>query len=151
MSAGTRLGIVLATSTFVFVTVQAIGCADDPPPPEYAGQSCAQPAECYSNLDAGALKGEVQCLTRVQDGYCTHLCQTDADCCAVPGECPGGRTQVCAPFESTGQMMCFLSCESADVSAAGVPEGEYCQRFAHPAFNCRSSGGGKDNRKVCVP
>ena len=145
-------GAALAMTTVIFVLVPLAACGDDDPPPaENAGQSCAAPAECYPNVEAGALRGEVQCLTRVTGGYCTHLCQTDADCCAVPGECSGGRAQVCSPFESTGQMMCFLSCEGADTSAAGVPEGEYCQRFAHPAFGCRSSGGGKANRKVCVP
>ena len=28
---------------------------------------------------------------------------------------------------------------------------EFCQREAHPDFICRSSGGGSNNRKVCVP
>jgi hypothetical protein len=27
----------------------------------------------------------------------------------------------------------------------------FCQEEAHPAFACRSSGGGSSNRKVCVP
>src|SRR5947209_5988977 len=79
---------------------------------EQTGQACKVATDCYPGLEAGALKGEVQCLDRVANGYCTHLCQTDADCCAVSGECKTGFKQVCGPFESTGQMMCFLSCEA---------------------------------------
>lgn len=128
---------------------------------ELVGQSCKAPTDCYPGLDGGAVKGAVQCLTRVTNGYCTHLCATDADCCAVPGECKTGFKQVCAPFESTGQMMCFLSCEGADLHAApdagadsGAPvldETVYCQTYASTEFICRSTGGGKNNRKVCVP
>jgi hypothetical protein len=113
------------------------------------GSSCSAPANCYPGVDGGALKGEIQCLTRVPGGYCTHLCQTDADCCAVPGECPGGFREVCSPFESTGQMMCFLACENSDVN--NLDANEYCHQNANGAFNCRSSGGGAQNRKVCVP
>ena len=60
---------------------------------ENAGSSCAAPTDCYPNVDGGALNGAVQCLTRVPGGYCTHLCQSDADCCAVPGECVGNFRQ----------------------------------------------------------
>jgi hypothetical protein len=123
---------------------------------ENTGQSCMTIADCYPDLvEGGALKGAVQCLDRVTGGYCTHLCQADTDCCAVMGECKSGFKQVCAPFESTGMMMCFLSCEQADLHAS--PDGGvlddtgYCQAYASPEFTCRSTGGGKDNRKVCVP
>lgn len=129
--------------------------------PENTGKSCAGPVDCYPGIDAGALQGEVQCLDRVTGGYCTHLCKTDADCCAVPGECDTNLRQVCAPFESTGLMMCFLSCEEEDVEKApdaGVVAdgGElddtiFCQTYASSSFKCRSSGGGSKNRKVCVP
>jgi hypothetical protein len=142
-----------------------------PPPdaragnPENTGQSCQRPADCYPALDAGSLEGEVQCLDRVTGGYCTHLCKTDADCCAVPGECKYGLKQVCSPFESTGQMMCFLSCEEEDIERAldggvradsGADGGElddttFCTTYATTGFRCRSSGGGSKNRKVCVP
>lgn len=135
---------------------------------EQAGQACSAPADCYPSVDGGRLKGEVQCLDRVSGGYCTHLCTTDADCCAVPGECKTGIKQVCAPFESTGQYMCFLSCEDADVQTgitANAPDGgydggatdagtvadAYCQSYAAASASCRSTGGGKDNRKVCIP
>lgn len=130
-------------------------------PPENAGQSCKVAADCFVGLDGGAIHGEIQCLDRVTGGYCTHLCKTDADCCAVPGECRSGLRQVCSPFESTGQMMCLLACEKEDVATAsdagadagdgGVDESTYCAAHASTAFDCRSSGGGSKNRKVCVP
>ena len=85
-------------------------------------------------------------------GYCTHHCTQDSDCCAVAGECPGSRAQVCGPFESTGEMYCFLSCEKEDLDAAQFDDGDtYCQRYVSAAFHCRSTGGGSENRKVCVP
>jgi hypothetical protein len=95
----------------------------------------------------------------VTNGYCTHLCTTDADCCAVEGECRTGLKQVCAPFESTGEKYCFLSCESADIAAAndagatdaGTDEQNYCHKNISTEFTCRSTGGGAANRKVCLP
>ena len=124
--------------------------------PEQTGAVCTAPTDCFKNVEAGALKGEPQCLDRVRGGYCTHLCAADTDCCAVPGECVTDLKQVCSPFESTGQKMCFLSCEDADVRAvdggpAPADEQEFCQRSAGWDFICRSSGGGSQNRKVCVP
>jgi hypothetical protein len=121
-------------------------------------------SECFSDLQAGAgggLQGEALCLDRVPGGYCTHTCQADDECCAATGECTGNHAEVCSPFESTGMKMCFLTCEAADLAATGAAgaagaaavtdEQEYCQRFASSSFICRSSGGGKANRKVCVP
>jgi hypothetical protein len=127
---------------------------------EQAGQSCAAASECYPDVpDGGGIKGTVMCLTQVSGGYCTHTCAADTDCCAVQGECRGGFPQVCSPFTSTGQQMCFLSCEDADIQRAiasgqlpaGGDASAYCQTFASAAFGCRSSGGGSKNRKVCVP
>lgn len=144
----------------VFAAVSALiaACSDNnsnAPPVENAGSSCTAAAQCYPNLDAGALKGAVQCLTKVTGGYCTHLCTTDSDCCAVPGECSHNFRQVCAPFESTGQMMCFLSCEAADITAEDPAYSSndtgFCQAYANAAFGCRSTGGGAKNRKVCLP
>lgn len=123
---------------------------------ESTGQSCAAPSECYPAIDGAALAGEAVCLDRVSGGYCTHLCKVDTDCCAVPGECKTGIAQVCSPFESTGQNMCFLSCEAADLrpapdGGAVLDEATYCTTYAGRDFKCRSSGGGNKNRKVCVP
>ena len=143
---------VAGVAIVVTLVLAPTACSDDNQntgPVENAGSACAAPSECYIGIEAGALKGEVQCLNRVPGGYCTHLCQTDADCCAVPGECRGGFRQVCSPFESTGQMMCFLACEASDVGS--IEANDFCHQNANGAFNCRSSGGGAKNRKVCVP
>ncbi len=139
------------------------GCSsdDDPPSgpatgpvrPDNTGTVCTTPTDCYPGVDHTLIAGEVQCLDRVDDGYCTHICQTDEDCCAANGECKTELNQVCSPFESTGPKMCFLSCEREHVQAwtGGGDEMEYCQRLVSPDFVCRSSGGGAQNRKVCVP
>lgn len=120
--------------------------------PDQVGSACMSPADCYPNVDHAELAGQVECLDRVPDGYCTHQCDVDEDCCAIEGECATTLPQVCAPFESTGLRMCFLSCEPADVSAAGSADDQaFCQEFVSPWFICRSSGGGGGNRKVCVP
>jgi hypothetical protein len=139
---------------------------------EQTGQECKVPSDCYPGVDggadSGALKGEVICLDKVTNGYCTHLCTQDTDCCAVPGECKTGLVQVCGPFTSTGMNQCFLSCEDKDITAAiaaqsanggydggtvdgGSREDAYCKAYASAAFGCRSTGGGKTNRKVCLP
>ncbi len=116
---------------------------------EAAGMPCTAASECYPGVDTTKIQGEVLCLDKVPGGYCTHLCQTDEDCCAAQGECATSHPQVCAPFESTGQMMCFLSCESD--ALGGVDETTYCHDFAGETFGCRSTGGGAKNRKICSP
>jgi hypothetical protein len=113
------------------------------------GSSCESPDECFPDVADGGLVGDPICLDRVEGGYCTHTCTADTDCCAAEGECPNDLDQVCAPFESAGEYYCFLSCE---VLPDGYEDSNaYCQEFAHPDFICRSTGGGSDNRKVCVP
>ncbi|MCC6337832.1 MAG: hypothetical protein IT380_28035 [Myxococcales bacterium] len=118
------------------------------------GTKCTSASQCYPGLDAGALSGPAVCLDKAPEGYCTHECATDADCCALPGECQPGFKQVCSPFESTGKNYCFLSCETADIAAsdAGITDANaYCARFSAQSFTCRSTGGGSANRKVCFP
>ena len=130
-------------------------CEDDErfvdPGPAYlddrTGESCVGPDECYADLVASELAGEVQCLDRVDGGYCTHLCEDDDDCCAVEGECEPGDVHVCGPFEDTNMRMCFISCEERDIDGDA---GAHCRSF-HPDFICRSTGGGAANRRVCVP
>jgi hypothetical protein len=116
------------------------------PPVEQTGLLCQSVAQCYPSIDAAALIGTVACMNPPSDGYCTHECVTDADCCAIPGECTTGHPQVCSPFESNGATFCMLSCEvdSGDPTA-------YCQTWASRSFVCASSGGGSANRKVCKP
>ncbi|MCA9648831.1 MAG: hypothetical protein KC501_02930 [Myxococcales bacterium] len=128
------------------------GSGDTNGSPDQAGSVCMVPDDCYPDVDHGDLAGTVQCLERVSEGYCTHLCGSDADCCAAEGECVSDLPQVCSPFESTGMMMCFLSCEPEDVASTdAADEQAFCQHEVGPAFICRSSGGGSNNRKVCVP
>jgi hypothetical protein len=137
---------------FALALVASWACGDgdgDESSPDQAGDACHEPADCYEEVDHADLRGEVQCLDRVPDGYCTHLCETDDDCCAVDGECETGLHQVCAPFESTGMRMCFLACEDADVEDADADD--YCHEHVGDAFGCRSTGGGSENRKVCTP
>lgn len=144
-------GFILSASCCVAL-ISGCGDDDDDRPAEEAGTSCASADQCYPMVEGDLTGGEAVCMDRVPGGYCTHFCSSDADCCAVEGECRTNLSQVCAPFESTGMMFCFLSCETADVEAAGVgDESEYCHRFAHSSFSCRSTGGGSENRKVCVP
>jgi hypothetical protein len=69
----------------------------------------------------------------------------------VAGECSDGRPQLCGPFESTGQQYCFLSCEAAVVTASGLSDAMFCATYAAADFNCRSTGGGSQNRKICAP
>jgi hypothetical protein len=124
----------------------ATGCAEDDGI-DNVGAACEAPGECFPEVEVREeIQGEIVCLGDVPGGYCTHLCQTDDDCCAVEGECENGLPQVCAPFQSTGMMMCFLTCEHVTDDAEG-----YCEQEAHPSFGCRSTGGGSMNRRVCVP
>lgn len=112
------------------------------------GATCKAASECYLGVDPTILSGTATCLS-VSNGYCTHSCTSDADCCSAKGECPSGRKEVCSPFESSGQMFCFLSCEGADVGSDDPTA--YCTQFSNAAFSCRSTGGGAKNRKVCSP
>ena len=139
--------LALSLSCALSVVALSIGCDD--PEDEQTGRPCAVPEDCFPDVDPADLSGPIECLDRVPDGYCTHHCVTDADCCAVPEECEFDLSQVCAPFESTGLMLCFLSCEPEDIG--DMADNDYCQEYGHPAFGCRSTGGGSDNRKVCVP
>jgi hypothetical protein len=117
-----------------------------------AGQSCKQASECYAGVADKSKLGTVVCIDKVPNGYCTHTCQQDSDCCAVSGECPNNLKQVCAPFESTSGKYCFLSCETADLPKdVNGDASAYCKRDANENFGCRSTGGGNQNRKICAP
>jgi hypothetical protein len=148
--------LIRSSSVFFcgLLALMGAACGGSKSSPDETGQSCTPTPEapagaCFENLQE-TIKGTPVCLTRVPDGYCTHTCQTDSDCCAVKGECKDGLPQVCAPFESTGGKYCLLSCEASIVSK-DVDDNAYCQENANAAFNCRSTGGGNENRKVCVP
>lgn len=125
---------------------------DGGPGPTDTGQSCASADQCYPGVKAGELAGDAVCLDKVTGGYCTHLCTQDSDCCAAKGECAGAHAEVCSPFESTDDKYCFLSCEDADLEATTLEDADqYCRTYAGAAFGCRSTGGGSENRKICMP
>ena len=163
MKSSRTLGLVAGVAIGLFATTSCGGDSDEgnsgntagttSRPLEQVGAVCEVDTECFPDVAEGELLGEPRCLTRVRSGYCTHLCETDSDCCAVAGECKSTLPQVCSPFESAEGKMCLLSCEDADVE--GDPEAEdandFCQRNASWDFSCRSSGGGSENRKVCMP
>ncbi len=120
------------------------------------GQTCSAASQCYALVaDASTIKGTVTCLTQgVPNGYCTHTCTQNSDCCSVPGECPNDFPEVCASYESTGQKYCFLSCAASAISSvdAGTTDPTtYCQRWASASFTCRSTGGGSQNQQFCGP
>jgi hypothetical protein len=127
----------------IFALIVLAGACDDDDDGG-VGSSCIDAQQCFAGLP-NEVEGHAVCLDRVEGGYCTHECDADSDCCTVQGECPNGKEQVCAPFESTGQRLCFLSCEGQTNSDA------YCAQWANINFQCRSTGGGSRNRKVCVP
>jgi hypothetical protein len=116
---------------------------------EETGASCEIADDCYDIEDRDQIVGTIECLDRVPEGYCTHTCADDLDCCMVVGECTEENPQVCAPFENDPTLRCFLSCE-ADV-IGDLEENDYCHEFASEGFICRSTGAGAENRKVCVP
>lgn len=146
-----QISVLLAAGLAVFATA-ACSSNDDAPPPTNTGQACKSVEQCYPGVKDGDLIGDAVCLDRVTGGYCTHLCTQDTDCCAAAGECAGSHAEVCSPFESTGDMYCFLSCEDADLKRASATDADvYCHSYAGAAFNCRSTGGGSKNRKVCTP
>jgi len=117
----------------VCALASACGSNDDPQPTN-TGHHCQVATDCYPGIDPASLEGEPVCLDRVPEGYCTHHCTQDLDCCAVTGECPDGLPQVCAPFESSGEMNCFLSCETDDVTSAGFTDSTaFCQAKANSA------------------
>lgn len=147
------IGIVTSLLT---MWVASAGCGDDTPSPygpaEQTGQTCTTASQCFPDVAPGALQGDAVCVNKVPNGYCTHTCESDVDCCAVPGECRTTFPQACSPFESTGDKYCFLSCEDSDLQNAGYTDATaFCHAYANAGFTCKSSGGGAQNRKICVP
>lgn len=76
-----RLSIVLTLASISILLALACGSSDTASPPrgiEPAGQACTTAAQCYAGVDggadSGAIKGAVTCITKVTNGYCTHVC-----------------------------------------------------------------------------
>ena len=150
-----RTARALAILAFGLAVWTVAGCSsndDGAGPVTDTGQACNTADQCYPRVKDGDLVSEAVCLDRVTDGYCTHLCTQDSDCCAAAGECAGNHAEVCGPFESTNEMYCFLSCEDADLKSTSVADADtYCHSYAGATFTCRSTGGGSKNRKICMP
>lgn len=89
--------------------------------------ACDVPEDCEPPEDKQAA-----CVAKDSGGFCSWTCGGDADC-----DIDDDIEYACASFESTSGMYCFPSCEVDDV----CPED----------FECRSTGGGSNNRKICFP
>ena len=152
------LGTAGMAAALILATAFAPACKDDDDDDgdgdlgENTGSACESADECYPDVAEGELEGEPICMDLGEEGYCTHTCTSDADCCAADGECAEEVIdQLCAPFTSDSDTYCFLSCEDEDVPDGYDDANVYCQEYAHPSFICRSTGGGSENKKVCVP
>ncbi|MGB1275933.1 MAG: hypothetical protein ACPG77_09300 [Nannocystaceae bacterium] len=146
-------GKLLPLSFLVAVTL-GLACGPGPSDtgPENAGSFCDGPADCYPDVDHAALAGDVICVDNVDGGYCTHNCEVDSDCCAVPGECRTNILQVCSPFKNTSTKRCFLSCEVVDLAPGYEDDADrFCSDYMFAGWTCSSSGGGSENRKICKP
>lgn len=119
---------------------------------EMTGSSCEVVDDCYPRVDHEDLSGPAVCLDKVEDGYCSHECEVDMDCCAAEGECESDLEQVCAPFTNLDLMLCFLSCEDDIIDGSTYESADdFCAEEANPDFICRSTGGGGQNKRVCMP
>lgn len=99
--------------------------------------ACDKPDDCDVPEDVDPV-----CLDKSGEGFCSTECAVDEDCdYAEETEEGADYDFVCASFESENGLFCFPACVD------GADEGEEC-----PAgMNCRSTGGGNDNRKICFP
>ncbi len=96
-------------------------------------EPCESPATCEAPPDQTA-----ECVNGDGDGFCTWSCEDEADC--AQSEHPWQF--VCASFESSDGNHCFPACDGAE-----APDEEQCPR----GYECRSTGGGSENEKVCYP
>ncbi len=148
------MGRRFVTVVVVIAGLSGCGCGDDEGggggPDLDVGASCEVAEDCFADLE-GEVPGEIICIDRVEEGYCSHACVDDTECCSIEGECDFGEelgelAEVCAPFESMGGTWCFVSCE--DLVEV---DGETLCQDVSVDLHCRSTGGGGDNRRVCLP
>ncbi|MDC0722059.1 hypothetical protein [Nannocystis bainbridge] len=128
--------------------ILGFACEEPPPMEQPTGALCSEAADCYPELDHSQL-GTVFCEDQFDYGYCTHTCETDADCCAVEGECMLAVAYVCTPLANDTSKRCWISCE--EDARLGAEPMAYCFMHAGPNTVCRSSGGGSEKREVCLP
>ena len=122
----TVLGVVIT-----LLIVVASGCGDDDD-----GERVYEPCEVAD--DCRVAEGQTAaCLGTGSGSFCAIECNTDDDCIDDDWD------WVCSPFESNPGRHCFPSCEDApeNVDAGWCP----------PGYECRSTGGGPNNRRICFP
>ncbi len=130
------------------IVAGSLGFACAPPPGPQTGTICVVAEDCYPGIDH-ALLGTVFCEDKFENGYCTHTCETDEDCCKYDEECAAGLAYVCTPLSEDKTKRCWISCEASDLGDADPAA--HCLMFAGAGAGCRSSGGGSDNRDICAP
>jgi hypothetical protein len=140
-----------AIAPIAFVAAVVVGgCSGSSNAPATTSSSCTSASQCYPGVDAGALRGTPACLTSVGNGYCTHTCASNADCCSGPDNCAAADIpEICGSFESSGANYCFVSCAATDLPAGTTDANAFCARAAGGSSTCRSSGGGTNNTKFC--
>ena len=144
-----RHASVLGLVAFI-ATVVAGGCSSSSGASGATSSSCTSASQCYPGVDAGALKGTPACLTSVGNGYCTHTCASNADCCSGPDNCAAADIkEICGSFESSGANYCFVSCAAADLPAGTTDASAFCAKTVGGSSSCRSSGGGSNNTQFC--
>lgn len=110
----------------VFIAAVAMACG-----PELY-RTCQGSDECVE-----VVPSEVDgvCLDKSAWGFCTWTCEADVEC-----NDDDGLPMVCASFENEDDQYCFPECDEA-----------YPDEPCPAGFACRSTGGGRNNRKVCFP
>jgi len=140
--------ILPGLSTMLAAAFLGFACGGPHPAGAPTGALCVVAEDCFPEIDH-ALLGTVFCEDKFEDGYCTHTCESDEDCCAIEGECAPGILHVCTPLADDKTKRCWVSCE-ADVLGEADPAA-YCFMHAGSGAGCRSSGGGSENRDICAP
>jgi len=109
-----------------------LACSDNGPD---IYESCESADTCEVPEDQTA-----ECVSDGGDGFCTWACTTNADC-----NSPDNYEWifVCAPFESAKGSHCFPQC--------GGSTDPHDDSDCPPDYECRSTGGGSENEKVCYP
>jgi hypothetical protein len=111
------------TASLFWIALVALAACDD----DDLYEDCALPEDCAAPDGKAAA-----CVNKdAGGGFCSWLCSTDPDC-----DTGDDILYVCAPFESNPDKYCFPSCD-----AQQCPDD----------FECRSTGGGAENRKICFP
>lgn len=99
--------------------------------------------DCFEGLE---IQGDAICFTQVEGGYCSHTCTSNADCCAVEGECDPAFDYVCTGLEERSGSFCFVACNLEGFSGG---DQSICDAVAE-GLECRNTGRGVGSQ-VCLP